>query len=216
MQKDFITATPDSGTGGGTVTTTAAVNTAFQDKQTTLNVSGGGITRSVEAMETGVPFLFELGINVWGNLKTTIYGAAVFLNSRNTVADNQASFSILNGAPTINMMAELRYFDSEKGVNMGVNPILLIKKEFVVGDGPQLEFWRNSEAHETQYYHNIDSENNGYAFFYQAPQVKYNGDYLSNVIKFYNMKNGDILHLILKKSDGTKLIEYQITVTVSN
>lgn len=164
MQKDFITATPDSGTGGGTVTTTAAVNTAFQDKQTTLNVSGGGITRSVKATETGVPFLFELGMYVWGK-EIGLLGANVFLNGRNTANDNQASFSILNGAPTINMMAELRNFTPEKGLNMGVRPILLIKKEFVVGNGPQLEFWRNSEAHKTQYYHNIDSENNGYAFF---------------------------------------------------
>lgn len=216
MQKDFITATPDSGTGGGTVTTTAAANTAFQDKQTTLNVSGGGITRSVKATETGVPFLFELGVMAWGRLKNTSFGAAVHLNSRNTVNNNKASFSILNGAPTINMMAELRYFENDGSLTMGVRPILLIKKEFVVGDGPQLEFWKNSEAHETQYYHNIDSENNGYAFFYKAPQFKYNGDYLSNVVDFRNMANEDILHVILKKSDGTKLIEYQITVTVSN
>lgn len=216
MQKDFITATPDSGTEGGTVATTAAANTAFQDKQTTLNVSGGGITRSVKATETGVPFLFELGIHVWGNLKNSLYGALVTLNGRNTVSDIQASFSILNGAPTINMMAELRNFANDDSLTMGLNPILLIKKEFVVGDGPQLEFWRNSEAHETQYYHDIDSENNGYAFFYHAPQVKYNGGYYSNVVRFNDMKNGDILHLILKKSDGTKLIEYQITVTVSN
>lgn len=52
-------------------------------------------------------------------------------------------------------------------------------------------------------------------FFYNAPQVPYNGNYISSAINFSNMANGDILHVILKKADGTKLIEYQITVTVS-
>lgn len=45
MQKDFITATPDSGAGGTTVNVTAAANTG-DDRTTTVNITGGGITKT--------------------------------------------------------------------------------------------------------------------------------------------------------------------------
>ncbi len=53
MQKDFITATPDSGGAGGTtVNVTAAANTG-DDRTTTVNITGGGITKTVEIRQTG-------------------------------------------------------------------------------------------------------------------------------------------------------------------
>lgn len=136
MKKDFITATPDSGTGGGTVTTAAKVNTAFQDKQTTLNVSGGGITRSVRATESGVPFLFDLGISI---------------------NKNQSTFTIQNGCPVINSSIEI----SKGSVSlflMKFNPILLIKSS--IKSSPYLTINSGEKINLNQI-----SENNDYTLY---------------------------------------------------
>lgn len=54
MQKDFITATPDSGAGGTHVNVTAAANTG-DDRTTTVNITGGGITKTVSISQAGIP-----------------------------------------------------------------------------------------------------------------------------------------------------------------
>lgn len=52
MQKDFITATPDSGgSGSTTVTATAPANQTESTRSTNLSVAGGGMTRTVGASQ---------------------------------------------------------------------------------------------------------------------------------------------------------------------
>ena len=47
MQKDFITVTPDSGNGNGTVTVAASQNPTSSQRSSFIEVSGGGITRRI-------------------------------------------------------------------------------------------------------------------------------------------------------------------------
>lgn len=47
MQKDFITATPDSGGSGTTTVTVVASANSGNARTTTLNIGGGGITRNI-------------------------------------------------------------------------------------------------------------------------------------------------------------------------
>ncbi len=52
MQKDFITATPDSGgSGSTTVTVAASANQTESTRSTSLSVAGGGMTRTVGASQ---------------------------------------------------------------------------------------------------------------------------------------------------------------------
>lgn len=44
MNKDFITATPDTGDGNGTINVTASKNTSFE-RSTSLTISGAGVTK---------------------------------------------------------------------------------------------------------------------------------------------------------------------------
>lgn len=46
MQKDFITATPDTGGGNGTINVTASKNTS-SERSTNLTISGEGVTKTV-------------------------------------------------------------------------------------------------------------------------------------------------------------------------
>lgn len=46
MQKDFITATPDTGGGNGTINVTASKNISSQ-RSTSLAISGAGVTKTV-------------------------------------------------------------------------------------------------------------------------------------------------------------------------
>ena len=46
MQKDFITATPDTGGGNGTINATASKNTS-SERSTNLTISGAGVTKTV-------------------------------------------------------------------------------------------------------------------------------------------------------------------------
>lgn len=52
MQKDFITATPDSGgSGSTTVTAAASANQTESARSVNLSVAGGGMTRTVAASQ---------------------------------------------------------------------------------------------------------------------------------------------------------------------
>lgn len=71
MQKDFITAIPDSGSGGGNVTVRASQNTGGE-RSSSITISGGGITRTIPISQEAAP----LNIIVVGNggniIKTSI------------------------------------------------------------------------------------------------------------------------------------------------
>lgn len=46
MNKDFITATPDTGDGNGTINVTASKNTS-SERSTSLTISRAGVTKTV-------------------------------------------------------------------------------------------------------------------------------------------------------------------------
>lgn len=50
MQKDFLTITPDSGRGSQAVTVKASPNTG-NARSTTITISGGGITRTIDVIQ---------------------------------------------------------------------------------------------------------------------------------------------------------------------
>lgn len=65
MEKDFISATPDTGGQGQTeVQVSAGANPTFQSKETTANFSANGqVLKSVKAVQNGIPFVTWLGLN---------------------------------------------------------------------------------------------------------------------------------------------------------
>lgn len=53
MQKDFITVTPDNGTGNAKVNCSVVENNTENDRNTTFTISGGGINRTVSVSQEG-------------------------------------------------------------------------------------------------------------------------------------------------------------------
>ena len=58
MQKDFITATPDTGQNNGTLSVNADKNENYVSRYTTLKVEGGGITKSVSIEQDPNPYIY--------------------------------------------------------------------------------------------------------------------------------------------------------------
>lgn len=62
MQKDFITVTPDSGTGDAIITVEVEETNALQNRESSLNISTSGISRTVSVtQEAALPI--EAGTN---------------------------------------------------------------------------------------------------------------------------------------------------------
>lgn len=92
MKKDFVTVSPDTGGGSGTVNVTADPNLSFAERNTTLNFSAdGGIQRAVDVLQFGntiIPQFYlspTMGTNsqMWGlklqtNLELEEYSAGVY------------------------------------------------------------------------------------------------------------------------------------------
>lgn len=61
MQKDFITATPDTGGGNGVINVTASKNTS-SERSTSLIISGAGVTKTVNInQKKGIPIAVIVG-----------------------------------------------------------------------------------------------------------------------------------------------------------
>lgn len=58
MKKDFITVTPDNGTGDRTITVQADKNENYVSRYTTFKVEGGGITKSVSIEQDPNPYIY--------------------------------------------------------------------------------------------------------------------------------------------------------------
>ena len=58
MKKDFITVTPDNGTGDRTITVQADKNENYVSRYTTFKVEGGGITKSVSIEQDSNPYIY--------------------------------------------------------------------------------------------------------------------------------------------------------------
>lgn len=54
MKKDFVTATPDTGSGNGTVNVQASQNTGGS-RTTFITISGGGVTRKIPITQGAAP-----------------------------------------------------------------------------------------------------------------------------------------------------------------
>ena len=60
MKKDFLTITPIRGGGTAEITVSADPNPTFASRSTSLNFSaGGGISKSLNVSQLGVPFVFN-------------------------------------------------------------------------------------------------------------------------------------------------------------
>lgn len=71
MKKDFITATPDTGSGNGTVNVKADKNTGGI-RSTFITITGGGVTRTIPISQEVAP-IDIIVVGAGGNIiKTTI------------------------------------------------------------------------------------------------------------------------------------------------
>lgn len=71
MKKDFITATPDTGSGNGTVNVKADENIGGS-RSTFITITGGGITRTIPISQKAAP-IDIIVVGAEGNIiKTTI------------------------------------------------------------------------------------------------------------------------------------------------
>lgn len=69
MQKDFITATPDTGGGNGTINVTASKNTSSYGRSTSLIISGAGVTKTIDISQSGVIYpIIDLGFIIDGTI----------------------------------------------------------------------------------------------------------------------------------------------------
>lgn len=66
MQKDFITATPDTGSGNGSVNVTASKNTGAA-RETYITISGGGVTKRIPINQK-IGFSSIIAIGSSGNI----------------------------------------------------------------------------------------------------------------------------------------------------
>jgi hypothetical protein len=67
MQKDFISATPDSGGAGSTTVNVTTNRNISSERSTTINVTGGGITKTVKINQAkGISVAVIVGQN--GNI----------------------------------------------------------------------------------------------------------------------------------------------------
>lgn len=70
MKKDFVNVTPDTGGGSASLTATADPNLGAQERSTTLQFSaaGGQALKSVKAVQSGIPWFFNLSSAIQGEL----------------------------------------------------------------------------------------------------------------------------------------------------
>lgn len=77
MQKDFITVTPDSGNGNGTVTVAASQNPTTSQRSSFIEVSGGGITRRISVnQESGGTVISIKGASALEGSQTLVRASA--------------------------------------------------------------------------------------------------------------------------------------------
>ena len=88
MQKDFLTITPDSGRGSQAVTVKASPNTG-NARSTTITISGGGITRTIDVIQAQGRFTasktgsIQFYNNTGGYITSRLYIRLIDLNNEN-------------------------------------------------------------------------------------------------------------------------------------
>lgn len=73
MEKDFITVTPDSGTGNATVTVVASENSGQDERSTSISISGGTMKRTLSINQEATPIPFKIFLEI-GRAITHQYG----------------------------------------------------------------------------------------------------------------------------------------------
>lgn len=69
MQKDFITVTPDTGGGNGTINVTASKNTSSNGRNTISIISGAGVTKTIDIFQSGIIYpIIDLGFIIDGTM----------------------------------------------------------------------------------------------------------------------------------------------------
>lgn len=69
MQKDFITATPDTGGGNETINVTASKNTSSYERSTVLIISGERVTKTIDISQSGILYpIIDLGFIIDGTI----------------------------------------------------------------------------------------------------------------------------------------------------
>lgn len=117
MKKDFITVTPDSGAGNNTITVAAGQNASTSSRSSSINVSGGGMTRTIKVTqaEGGTVVTIEGRLEIVGGHATVIR----VLSSQNVDIDVTVKINF-----TPNVGEEMtNSIKIEKGKNMGVQQI---------------------------------------------------------------------------------------------
>ena len=96
MKKDFITATPDSGgSGSTTVTVEASANQTESTRRTSLSVAGGGMTRTVDAIQAP-------GVVTWNYYFSVTPTSLSFVANGETKSVTVTSYrkKVINGVET--------------------------------------------------------------------------------------------------------------------
>lgn len=101
MKKDFITVTPDNGTGDRTITVQADSNKLLESRSASLTIGASGISKTISVNQHGSVQVFAYTIDENGD----------FLSDK----------VIVNGADMSNL--ESGYIDKNKRVNFEIEPI---------------------------------------------------------------------------------------------
>lgn len=103
MYKDFVNVTPESGGTGTTPIAVAADENEGAARSTSLNIAGGGVTRTVPITQKKMLVENQIEVKYWIDAATTGAGASIYLEAyaNDDVASNlKIDFSIDQMGPT--------------------------------------------------------------------------------------------------------------------
>lgn len=104
MYKDFVNVTPESGGAGTTPIAVAAdENEGAAARSTSLNIAGGGVTRTVSITQKKMLVENQIEVKYWLDAATSMAGKSIYLEAyaNNDVASNlKINFSIDQQGPT--------------------------------------------------------------------------------------------------------------------
>lgn len=110
MKKDFITVTPDNGTGDSTITVQADSNSLLESRSAPLTIGASGISKTISVNQHGSVAVFAYILDANGDYLS----AKVFVNGANM--DNQ----------------EPAYVDKNKKLNFEIEPMGLNQRLAIV------------------------------------------------------------------------------------
>lgn len=103
MYKDFVNVTPESGGAGTTPIAVAADENEGAARSTSLNIAGGGVTRTVSITQKKMLVENQIEVKYWLDAATSGAGKSIYLEAyaNNDVASNlKINFSIDQQGPT--------------------------------------------------------------------------------------------------------------------